>query len=69
MNGQVVTTIMVAQINGGRKGWMIQKTATMRMPISKTLSVVRVMSREVGFSMVLLYFFDFSVRESIFSQS
>jgi len=56
MNGQVVTTIVVAQINEGRKGWMIQKTATMRMPISKTLSVVRVMSREVGLSMILLFF-------------
>jgi len=69
MSGHVATTIMVAQINEGRKGWRIQKTATMRMPISKTLSVVRVMSREAGLSMILLFLSDFSICESILSQS
>jgi hypothetical protein len=44
MNGQVAATIMAAQMSDGRSGLMIQKLATIRIPIHKTCSVIRVKS-------------------------
>jgi len=44
MNGQVAATIMAAQMIDERNGLMIQKLATIRIPIHKTCSMIRVKS-------------------------
>ena len=44
ISGQVATTIIAAQISAGRKGRRIQKLPPIIIPITSTMSTMRVMS-------------------------
>ncbi len=56
MNGQVATTIMMAQMSDSKNGLIIQNVAAIRIPIQRTCRVIRVGSGAEILCIVILFF-------------